>query len=112
MYGVRQQLRHGINTEVEVDLTEENIEALELAEPGDNIKIFAHLHHDYFERGIFNSTTDPHIYSPQFDDEILGNDSAVPFIITVAEPDGLLPIPILSIGITLLAIPVIRKYKQ
>jgi hypothetical protein len=74
-------LNQGINSDLYVDINaNKNIRngSFELA-------VFAHLHWDNKDYGIFNHSTDTHVFSPAFDDPILGSDSAEPFTIHFEE---------------------------
>ncbi len=83
MVSNRTQLKHGVNTNVVVDMTG-MLDKLTY-EPGVPFRIFAHTHYDVWETGEFNGTTDTHVFSPSFNDPILGNDSAQLFWLTIEE---------------------------
>ncbi|MHA2173957.1 MAG: hypothetical protein ACXABI_03970 [Candidatus Hodarchaeales archaeon] len=72
-------LTQGINSDLNVDISA----ILTLFDDLESLNVFAHLHWDNKEYGIFNHTSDTHLYSPAFNDPILGNDSAVAFTITI-----------------------------
>ncbi len=72
---------HGENFDVKVDMSSA-IDKLNF-EYGVPFKIFTHIHYDVWETGEFNGTSDTHVFSPAFDDPVLGNDSAVVFYLTI-----------------------------
>ncbi|MCY3412251.1 MAG: hypothetical protein INQ03_11510 [Candidatus Heimdallarchaeota archaeon] len=100
---------HGINENVEVDLSI-SMDIINYTE-GEPMKIFAHLHHDNFETGTFDPTTDPHVYSPNFDDPVLLNDTAQLFEATFGVTEEV-PIDTWFMGLSLLVITNVMILKR
>ena len=107
-------LKQGVNTDLYVDI---NAYIL-LQEEGDKLPselaVFAHLHWDNKEYGIFNKTTDTHLFSPAFDDPIIGNESAKPFTITFKDKQTAsgYEFPLISISLSFLAMVTLFTRKR
>ncbi|MHA1207184.1 MAG: hypothetical protein ACTSSO_06410 [Candidatus Hodarchaeales archaeon] len=102
-------LEQGINSDLYIDITAN----LDLLNGSKQVAVFVHLHWDNSEYGLFNSTVDTHLYSPAFDDPIIGNESAVPITLTFEEESSVPGMNYYLTGLILvfLAILVSRKKK-
>jgi hypothetical protein len=108
-------LKQGVNTDLYVDINEFVIVQEEAGTLPMELAVFAHLHWDNSEYRIFNKTLDTHLFSPAFDDPIIGNESARPFIITFKNEKNIpgFGLPIISLSLTfLVAILVSRRRKK
>ena len=103
-------LEQGINTDLYVDINAN----LDLRNDSSELTVFAHLHWDNKEYGLFNKTTDTHVFSPAFYDPILGNDSAKPFTITFEDESktNTVNIPSLSLSVFVLGCIVLFRKKR
>ena len=71
MLGRRTQaLRHGINVNLNVDITAN----ADIRNNSSFLNVFAHIHVDNKPYGIFEKATDPHLFSAAFNDLIIGNE--------------------------------------
>jgi len=112
MYGVKEQLRHGINIQIQYDFDQQNLKDMGLNKAGDTAKLFVHIHHDNILRGVFNASVDTHIQSPAFSDQILGNETVMLFTVTAKVDNSALPVPAVVMALSLLALPLLFKYKS
>lgn len=108
MYG-KTRINHGVNLNVELNLSAA-IDNLGLEE-GESLEFFAHMHHDYYEIGYFNKTTDTHVYSPAFDDPILGDDAAQLFELTLGASEDDASISTISIGLAFFTTLIVFRKK-
>lgn len=90
MWGrIDEPLVHGENLDLEV-----KINLTKLPEDVTEMEFYAHLHYDRGDLGIFNKGIDAHIFSPNFDDPVIGNESAIPFVATF-DLDDSSPLPVM-----------------
>jgi hypothetical protein len=102
-------LEQGINEDLYIDITAN----LDILNDSKQVNVFVHLHWDNSFYGVFNKTTDTHLFSPAFDDPIIGNESARPITLTFEDESSVPGMNFYLTGLTLvfLAILVSRKRK-
>ncbi len=107
-------LKQGVNTDLYVDINEYVLSNKEAGTLPSELAVFAHLHWDNRDYGLFNKTVDTHLFSPAFDDPIIGNESAKPFVITFTDEKEIsgYEFPIISLGLGLLAMVTVLSRKK
>ncbi len=108
-------LKQGINNDLYIDINEYVLVNKEAGTLPSELAVFAHLHWDNKLYGTFNKTVDTHLFSPAFDDPIIGNESAKPFLITFNEGKDTpgFEFPIISLSLTFLVmIPIFQRKKR
>ena len=103
-------LEQGINLDLYIDIAAN----LDLLNGSKQVNVFVHLHWDNIVYGLFNKTQDTHLFSPAFDDPIIGNESARPITLTFEEETSVPGMNFYLTGLTMvfLAILVSRKKKE
>jgi hypothetical protein len=110
LHGTPTSLKHGINQNVELDLSSTIVSLPhEIDKP---FMIFAHIHTNCYQPDEWNPGLDGHITSPEFNDTILGQEMIKAFELTITESTNFLSINFVHVIIGMMMIGFIKIKKK